>query len=123
MTTTTPTTIQPLTTPADLAKARAGSYLTLIGTGGDLQDWVDGVTGMLQDEEIGTPQAWYQTTGAAVNRYAGDDVDPDDQFPDDLTFLLVPLDGLHIGRLAMFRLTCGLDARWFDDLIDNMRRH
>lgn len=42
----------------------------------------------------------------------------DDPFRDDLTVLTFPLDGLHVGKLAMFKLT--MEDRWFDDVTDNM---
>ena len=41
----------------------------------------------------------------------------DNRYPDDITFLAFPLDGLDIGKLAMFKLKMG--DRWFDDIIDN----
>ena len=41
-----------------------------------------------------------------------------DPFPADLTVLTFPLEGLHLGKLALFRLR--MEDRWFDDIIDNM---
>lgn len=105
---------------ADLEPAYQGSYYTILGAGGDLDEWVVGVTGLLTEVGIGTPTAWFLTAGAAVNEYAGDNVEPRDQFQPDLPILMFPLDGLDIGKLAMFKIQMG--DRWFDDVIDNMRK-
>lgn len=102
---------------ADLDQADAGSFYTISGTGGDIQEWIDGYTGWLADENIGTPTEWFITCGESINAYAGpDNTNP---FPPDLPVLMFPLDGLDIGRLAIFKLTHG--DRWFDDIIANMR--
>lgn len=113
------TTIETL---SDLARADAGSFYTIAGVGGDPQEWVDGYNDLLAKAGIGTPAAWYATTGAAVNRYAehkarGFLVDRD-AFPDDITFLLFPLDGLNVARLPVFKIQ--MQDRWFDDIIANM---
>lgn len=102
----------------DLQQAEDGSYYTIRGAGGDLSEWVTGLTKVLKEEGIGTPTAWYTTTGRAVNEYARP-TSPFDAFQDDLVFLLFPLDGLDVGRLALFRIRAG-DV-WFDDMVQNMR--
>jgi len=104
---------------ANLKEAEAGSFYTIVGAGGDPQEWVDGVEKLLAEEGIGKPVAWFSTTGEAVNNHANPP-DPKDAFQPDLTFLLFPLDGLHVGKLAMFKLQ--MEDRWFDDIVDNMRR-
>lgn len=111
-------------TQADLAAAQGGSFYTICGAGGDLTEWVEGYEKMLAEQEIGKPTEWFQTTGAAVNTFRrttarGEEVHPRDAFQDDLTILLFPLDGLDVGRLAMFRLR--MEDRWFDDVLANMR--
>lgn len=100
-----------------LEKAYEGSFYTILGAGGDLQEWQDGYEKLLEDNGIGKPTEWFQTTGAEINAFAGENDNP---FPDDLTCLLFPLDGLNVGKLAMFKLSMG--DRWFDDVVDNMRR-
>lgn len=104
----------------DLQPAYGGSYYTLIGVGGDLAEWVAGYEGLLEEQGIGKPTAWYSANGAQVNAFAGPDLAPHDRFASDLTFLLFPLEGLNTGMLAMFKLR--MEDRWFDDVIDNMRR-
>lgn len=97
--------------------ANAGSYYTIIGAGGDLNQWITGYDGMLADAGIGKPTGWFTLTGQAVNDYA-QPLRGSDLFKADLTFLLFPLDGLDVGKLAIFKLENG--DRWFDDIISNM---
>lgn len=108
----------------NLADAHKGSYYTILGTGGDLQEWVDGYNDMLQEAEIGLPTEWYFTNGAAINYFAtrsGSQVlAPNDRFQDNMTALMFPLEGLDVGKLAIFKLN--MQDRWFDDIVDNMRR-
>lgn len=102
---------------ADVQKAYDGSWYFIAGTGGDLAEWVEGYEKALATHEVGKPTAWFQTTGAAINGLAGpENTNP---YPDDLTCLLFPLDGLDVGRLALFKIA--MEDRWFDDVIDNMR--
>lgn len=101
----------------DLQAAYDGSFYTICGAGGDAQEWVEGYEKALEHEGIGKPVEWLQTSGACINLFAGDNHDP---FSDDLNILLFPLEGLEVGKLAMFKLA--MQDRWFDDIIDNMRR-
>jgi hypothetical protein len=104
----------------DLQRAYDGSFYTIAGAGGDLQEWIDGYTQALEAAGLPAPTEWFTTTGESVNAYAGDIPDPArDQFQPDLPFLLFPLDGMPGGQIAMFKLQC--QDRWFDDVIDNMR--
>lgn len=115
----TTTTIHPL---ASLALADDGSWYTILGAGGDLQEWVAGYEKELVEAGCGTPTQWFQTTGAAINHYAATrrgPLRPEDEFQPDLTVLLFPLDGLDVGRLAIFKIRW--QDRWFDDIVDNMR--
>lgn len=105
--------------PIKLQAAYRGSFYTICGAGGELSDWVTGMNEALVEDEIGEPVAWYSTTGSAVNRFAGSGVKPQDQFPEDLTILLFPLEGLDVGKLALFKIKA--EDRWFDDVIQNMR--
>jgi hypothetical protein len=106
---------------ADLGKAYEGSWYTILGAGGDLMEWVEGYEEELAGRGIGKPVGWYRTTGAEINEYAGKAlISHRAAFPDDLTVLMFPVDGLNVGRLAIFRIDWG--DRWFHDVIDNMRR-
>jgi hypothetical protein len=107
----------------DLEAAYEGSYYFVAGAGGDLEEWITGYEGLMKEQEIGTPTQWLATNGAAINLFAseklGGQIVNDDQYPSDLTCLLFPLNDLHVGRLAMFKLQ--MQDRWFDDVIQNMR--
>lgn len=105
-----------LTKPAELEPLYKGSAYTIAGCGGDLEEWVNGYNEWLEAESIGTPKEWFSFTGALVNQYAGDNVT--DPFRDDITLLAFTLEGLNVGKLAMFRLAH--EDRWFDDLVNNM---
>src|SRR5690606_2529303 len=107
----------------DLSIADEGSFFTILGTGGEASEWVSGVEDLLSQKGIGRPVEWFSTTGAEVNLYATEQkgrLNPDDKFRGDLGILMFPNTGLHVGRLAVFRISFG--ASWFDDMIQNMRR-
>lgn len=99
----------------NLADAYNGSYYTILGAGGDLQEWVDGYEKWLEEKGIGKPKAWFTCKGKDINEGFG--LIGSNAFKDDLTCLFFPLDELNIGGLAMFKLAHG--DRWFDDIIDN----
>lgn len=103
-----------------LEDAFEGSYYTILGAGGDLTEWVNGYNGLLQEAGIGTPAEWFTTTGKAINDYAAAKVGTvtNPYFADNLTALMFRLDGLHAGRLAVFKLRN--QDRWFDDIVNNM---
>ena len=106
----------------ELEEARKGSYYFIAGSGGDLHQWVDGYEKALAERQIGKPVAWYKASGASVSLHAtrvkGGALRPADQFPEDLTCLLFPLDGLNVGALAVFKIM--MADRWYDDVIANM---
>ena len=106
-----------------LARASVGSWYTITGTGGDLNEWVKGYEKILDEREIGTPTEWWRASGAEVNMFAihtrWGETRESDLFQPDLTFLLFPLDGLAVGRLAILRIQ--MQDHWFDDIIANMR--
>jgi hypothetical protein len=102
----------------DLAKAYDGSYYTISGTGDPLEGWVEGYEKELEAAGCGKPVAWFKTTGGAINDFCG--AANGNPYPDDLPCLLFPLDDMNVGVLAIFKLQW--QDRWFDDVIDNMRR-
>lgn len=113
-----------LTAADGLAEAEKGSYYTVVGAGGPLGEWLAGYEGLLEQAEIGKPQEWFTAKGDEVNRYLrrkkGGEIRPRDEFQPDITLLFFPLDGLDVGRLAGFRLR--MEDRWFDDIVQNVRR-
>jgi hypothetical protein len=117
------TTAIQMLTAVELGQAKKGSWYTIYGAGGDLNEWVDGYQRYFTERNVGTPKAWFQTTGREVNAYASEvkhgKIRHSDTFQDDLEILLVPLEGLNVGALIPLRLALG-DC-WFDDIIQNMR--
>lgn len=91
------------------------SAYTITGVGGNITDWMEGITEALQKNKIGTPQCFFTFTGAQMNeRYSLRDKIA---YPDDLHFLAFPLNGLNVDKLALFKLA--QHDRWFDDIVDN----
>ena len=100
-----------------IKKAYEGSYYTIIGAGGDLQEWKDGYNELFEKEGIG-----YVDNDDFIT-FSGKDYDDefnltgDNRYPEDLTFLLFPLDNLNVSKLAIFKIKMG--DRWFDDVVEN----
>lgn len=98
-------------------KMYKGSYYTITGCGGNLEEWKDGYNKMLNGHGIGAPTEWIHFTGKEMNEEYS--LKGDNAYPDDLNFLAFSLEGLDIGKLAIFKLEA-MD-RWFDDIVDNNR--
>lgn len=98
-----------------LKKAYDGSYYTISGAGGDIKDWKDGYAELFRKEGIGTISEWIEFTGKEMNEEF--QLTGDNRYPDNFQFLAFPLDGLNVGKLAMFKLR--MNDRWFDDIVDN----
>jgi hypothetical protein len=108
--------------PKDLDDAYENSYYTILGAGGDLDEWINGYNALLQESGIGTPEEWFTTTGKEINEYAAIKVGAvTNPFADNLTVLMFRLDGLNASRLAIFKLRN--QDRWFEDIVDNMTEH
>lgn len=99
-------------------KAYAGSYYTITGCGGDLEEWKNGYQKLLDREDIGPIKEWVTFSGKDMNDFYN--LTGDNRYPDGLTFLAFPLDGLNAAKLSVFKLMHG--DRWFDDIVDNNRR-
>lgn len=99
-------------------KAYTGSYYTITGAGGDLEKWKQGIQGLLDKQEIGTIKEWITFTGKDMNENYS--LTGNNRYPDNLTFLAFSLEGLNVGKLAIFKIMMG--DRWFDDIVDNNRR-
>jgi len=102
----------------DFDKMYNGSYYTIEGAGGDINEWKEGYQNWFDERGIGKIKEWFMFSGKDVNDYYG--FVGKNRYPDDLTILTFPLDDLDIGKLAMFKLQMG--DRWFDDIIDNTLR-
>jgi hypothetical protein len=96
-------------------KAYEGSFFTIVGVGGDIQEWKDGLNEMFAKEEIGQVKEFFTFKGSEMNEWAH--LTGDNAYDEDNTFLMFSLDGLKTSKLAMFKLKFG--ARWFDDIVNN----
>lgn len=93
-----------------------GSYYTIIGCGEELEEYIEGYREMLGESKIGAPAKWITFTGREMNLFYG--LTDNNAYRDNLVFLMFPLDRLHIGKLAAFKIMMG--DRWFDDIVDNV---
>lgn len=103
-------------TDAGLLKELASaSAFTIEGAGGDLKEWMEGLNGEMSKLNIGTVNTFYTFKGKLMNdTYA---LTGKNKYQDTLTFLCFRLDGLDVGKLAIFKMRFG--ARWLDDIVDN----
>lgn len=99
----------------DFDKLENGSWYTITGAGGDEAEWKAGYQDMLAKDGIGTIREWVAFTGDDMNRQYG--LTGNNAYPADLHFLAFPLDGLDVGKLAMFKMI--MHDRWFDDIVAN----
>lgn len=99
-----------------LEEAYKGSYYTIIGAGGDINEWKNGYSDMLKQQDIGNISNWIEFTGKDMNEEFM--LEGYNKYPDNLHFLAFSLVGLNITKLALFKLQMG--DRWFDDIVDNL---
>lgn len=107
-----------MTKVIDFAKLYEGSWYTIVGPRGDLEEWKAGYQKMFNEHGIGTIKEFVTFKGKDMNEVYG--LTGNNRYQDDLTFLAFSLDGLNMGKLAMFKIALG--DRWFDDIVDNNRR-
>lgn len=99
-------------------KAYEGSYYTIIGCGGSLDEWKEGLGNLFEKEGIGRPREFYDFTGKDMNEEYN--LTGNNRYADDLVFICFPHDGLNVQKLAIFRLLAR--DHWFDDIVDNNAR-
>lgn len=96
-------------TTDDLRSMRDTEGLILQGCGGDLQEWVDGINGMLTEEGILRNGSKFTDCSSFEH--------------DGLTYLLFPFKGVDadIGRLAIWRLKThdAFGGTWLSDYVPN----
>ena len=100
---------------AALSELAKTSAYTITGAGGDLDEWVVGYNEMLVEHGIGTPKHWMFFTGNQMNNVFN--LTGKNRFKSNISFLAFDLDGLNVGKLAMFKLR--MNDKWFDDLVAN----
>jgi hypothetical protein len=82
----------------------------LLGCGGDVEDWLVGVTDLWVTQGIGTGKIKDMISGAYKLTTTGGRTD--------LLLLFAENTTLDMGKLAMWRLRFG-DASWLSDYVDN----
>lgn len=96
-------------TTDDLRRMSNTEGLVLQGCGGDLQEWVDGINGMLTEEGILRNGSKFSDCSTFEH--------------DGLTCLLFPFEGVNvdIGRLAIWRLKThdSFGGTWLSDYVPN----
>lgn len=101
-----------------IEQAYDGWYYTILGAGGDLNEWMEGLQGIFEEEGIGKVKQWYHTTGKVLNDKW--DLTGNNRFKNNLSILMFDYEGMNVPKLAMFKLRAG--DRWFTDIIDNSVR-
>lgn len=94
-----------------------GSWYTIIGCGGDLNQWKECYQGLLKERGIGALDIskFKSFTGKDINDYYN--LKGYKRFEEDLNFLAFPLDGLNVGALTMLKIRMG--DKWFGDIVSN----
>lgn len=96
-------------TTDDLRRMSNTEGLVLQGCGGDLQEWVEGINGMLTEEGILRNGSKFENCSSFEH--------------DGLTCLLFPFEGVNvdIGRLAIWRLKThdAFGGTWLSDYVPN----
>lgn len=103
------------TTISELLSLTDNSAFTIEGAGGNLHEWCIGLNEILAKENIGQVKTFYTFSGKLMNDTYN--LTGSNAYPDDFTFLCFTLDGLDIGKLALFKMK--FNARWLDDIVDN----
>lgn len=108
-------TIKTISTEKEIKELYDNSYSTILGAGGDLQEWVDGITNWMKENNFGEMSNIVTFKGKDVNDLYN--LEGDNRFKDDLTILAWSNDKIDMGRYCIPRMQMGI--RWFDDIIDN----
>ena len=87
--------------------------IILMGAGGDLKDWINGVSDQLYDQGIAT-------SGNPSNLWAGAYELTTSGGRTDLALEFKSGNSVNVGKLAMWRLQFG-DASWFSDYVENYK--
>ena len=86
--------------------------IVLLGAGGDLNEWINGISGILKDEKIAKENVDVIWKDCYTLTSTGGRTD----------LVLVPLENtLEWGKLAVWRLVFG-DCSWISDYVVNYRK-
>ena len=87
--------------------------IVLLGVGGDLNEWINGVTDMLNQEDISKGEVKELFRGLYILKTTGSRID--------LAMVFNPKGKHDIGKLAMWRLRFG-DCSWISDYLVNYEK-
>ena len=97
-----------------MVKKNDAEGIILLGAGGDLKDWINGVSSQLYDQGVAT-------SGNPVDLWAGAYELTTSGGRTDLALEFKRNDNsVNVGKLAMWRLQFG-DASWFTDYVENFK--
>lgn len=102
---------------SDLDKLYKGSYSTILGAGGPIEEWIDGISDWMKENDLGEMSDIYVFKGSDVNKKYG--LSGKNQFKNDLVILAWSNNKINMSKYAVKRLSMGI--RWFDDIIDNSK--
>lgn len=92
-----------------------GFGMVVVGAGAPFNEWVDGISGMLKDEEITEKANCFSSAYTLSDNVLGS------EGRTDLVLMFDPENKPNIGKLAMWRIRFG-SVMWTDDFIDNYRK-
>ena len=107
--------IKTISTEQEIKEVYNNSYSTILGAGGDLQEWVDGISKWMKENDFGEMSNIVTFKGKDVNDIYG--FEGDNRFQDDLIILAWANNKIKLNRYCIPRLQMGI--RWFNDIIDN----
>jgi len=108
--------VSTLTTEEQLKEIYMKSQSTIVGAGGPIQEWIDGISEWMKENDFGEMSGIVVFKGKDVNRIWN--LEGNNRFQDDVTFLSWSNDKIkNMNRYCIERFKMGI--RWFDDIIDN----
>lgn len=107
--------IKNISSEQEIKEVYNNSYSTILGAGGDLQEWVNGITEWMKENNFGEMSNIVTFKGKDVNKIW--DLKDNNKLPNDLTILAWSNDKIDLNKYCISRMQMGI--RWFDDIIDN----
>ena len=96
-----------------LQKTEGKEGIVLLGAGGNPEEWINGITGLLKEEGISTSTPEELFTDRFMLKTTGGRTD---------LALVVDFDKVEVGKMAMWRLRFG-SCSWLSDFVVNYRKH
>lgn len=99
----------------ELCQRRNDLGIVVLGAGGQISEWAEGISKMLVEEGISETLSVFSEYGVVTGNLKG----PNGRT--DAYFFFNKGNKIDMGKLAMWRLRFG-DASWVEDFCDNYRR-